>query len=365
MSYRLEMRHNPQDLRYKLVDFNKLLSDKPEEAHFHWGERIFTWACPKDNRLYQKEPIPQAKNYLSLQSLGARILKISRNPDNLSIKERAAGIEIAKKTISLYQHTDSKLPFKDVITRILAAIREGTWLSFLFPIGDQIRFLLETSVISNLASFEEKAFCKEFDVPTNMSIEKHEAFAGRVTLRGQTRILAKTDVLLAKAMGPRQLTNILLQGEDRNDPYIQTLDSNPSFERDPTSFMIDQMIDRGLGMCMANDSTRARIMSRIPNFIKNATSINYLREFAKDFFVYGYCGVLFTDEEKLQVFETSLNNKHFLKQLEKAKKHFEQEEFSEADAALRMAYLIFPCAHKLQEYHLPEGGALGKTFTSP
>ncbi|MDP1608437.1 MAG: hypothetical protein Q8L98_03875 [Chlamydiales bacterium] len=365
MSYRLEMRHNPQDIHYRLIDFNKLLSDKPEEAHFLWGERIFTWACPKENRLYQKNPNPQAKNYLSLKSLATSILKISRKPDALSIKERAAGIEIVQKTISLYQHTDNKLPFKGVITRILAAIREGTWLSFLFPIADQTRFQLETGTISNLASFEEKAFCKEFDLPPNMPIDKHEAFAGRVTLRGQTRILAKTDVLLAKAMGPRQLTNILLQGEDRTDPYIQTLDSNLSFERDPTSFMIDEMIDRGLGMCMTNDSTRARIMSRIPHFIKSATSINYLKEFAKDFFVYGYCGVLFTDEEKLEVFETSLNNERFLKQLEKAKKHFEQEEFSEADAALRVAYLIFPCAHKLQEFHLPEDGPSEKTFTSP
>lgn len=349
MSYRLNTRHNLQDLHHRLIDFNKSLSEKPEEAHFLWGERIVTWIYL--DPLYPKGPGPQVKNYFSLENLASRILKISQNPDGLSLQERAAGIQIVEKTLSLYQHTDDKLPFKSLITRILAAIREWTWLSCLFPVVDQNRLQLGRTAKKNLASFEELDFRKEFHVPADMRLEDHPAFSSRVTVGGQTRIIAKTDIFLEKTLEPRKLINTLLQEEDPNDPYIQALDSSSDFGQNPTKVMILGMIHRGVHMAMEHDSTRARIIGRIPGFIEQATSIEYLRAFADRY----YCSHIVEEiDKKLQVFEKSLVNADFLELLDKAKKHYDEGEFYYADNALRMAYQIFPCADNFEEYRPPE-----------
>ncbi|MDP1608438.1 MAG: hypothetical protein Q8L98_03880 [Chlamydiales bacterium] len=352
MSYRLAARHNLQDLRrHRLIDFNQFLSDKPGEAHFLWGERIVTWSYLDFPCQYSKLPGPQAKNYFSLNTLASEILTISHNPDGLSLRERAAGIQIVEKTLSLYEHTDNKLPFKGLITRILAAIREGSWLSFLLPIVDQTRLQLKITAEGKFASFEELDFRKEFNVPKDMRLEDHPAFSDRI-FGDQIRIIAKTDAILAKVEESKQLINTLLEGEDFQDPYIKDLTSGNAFAQDPTKVMIFGMIHRGVHIAMEHDSTRARIMGRIPGFIEQATSIEYLRELSRQ-----YCLCKVTgrrDWQKFYFFQKSLKHPTFLQQLEKAKTHFEQGEFYYADEALRAAYQIFPCADNFEEYHVPE-----------
>lgn len=140
--------------------------------------------------------------------------------------------------------------------------------------------------------------------------------------------------------------------------YIRQICSSDDFLIDPTVYLINEMIERYVGMCRMDDSARAYVSSRIPGFMDKVTSTTYLRNFAVHYFE--------ADPNRLkimQVFERSIQSIAFHNDLKKAiDLSFPESESGEnfrfdAEEYLRIALTVFHQSRMLKEYRTPEEDA--------
>lgn len=126
------------------------------------------------------------------------------------------------------------------------------------------------------------------------------------------------------------------------------------FVLDPTGHLIRLMIKRGVGSAHQGDNERAFVISQIPGFIDQVSSVDYLRSFAENYF----------DNQPnkakiLKVFEKSLSSTEFQKNLESAVQKFNSTEIGEyfgyAEKSLRIPLTIYRQSENLHEYTFPTG----------
>ncbi|MDP1609261.1 MAG: hypothetical protein Q8L98_08130 [Chlamydiales bacterium] len=338
-------RRNDSELFKDLVYLHALLEQKETKLDFLLGERVVIWINPQREVSHFDE-----REYLSLNDLATHVLRISYDPDRLALTQRAAGIKIVTKALSLYQQADEELPRQNLITRILVAIRERIGLFFLFPAVDYTRLRLKADAEDKLASLKRESFCQLFDPPQEQRLEEHRAFAGTTSGADGTRIIVKREAFLNKAEELQKTVDERLRCADPNDSYVKKIRLSPLFERDPTSFMINEIMNQDVDQCMMNEVTRARIIRDIPNFIDQATSFEYLEEIAKPNFELLALATLpkYSKEDYLRSFRASFDSPTCKKQLQKAQDHAAKGEWLYAVKALRKAYLIFDCAENLE-----------------
>lgn len=126
------------------------------------------------------------------------------------------------------------------------------------------------------------------------------------------------------------------------------------FEKDPTTHLITLMVERGVGRLREDDPYRAFVISKIPNFVDQVGSQEYLRSFA---FTY------FKDhpvkDRVMSYFNQSLEKEIFKKNLKEAIGHLRSamergNGFLDAENQLRVPLTIFKQAEDLQHYKFPD-----------
>lgn len=164
----------------------------------------------------------------------------------------------------------------------------------------------------------------------------------------------------------RQLANAIISsiGNTKCDLYkdVQEICTSEGFLRKPTVRMVALMIHRGVGRSATKDCAFAYIIGRIPGFIDQVGSPDYLRHFAIRRF--NGCD---NKDEILKIFEKSLASEEFQLNLKQAVACFHECEkeasdedlqdfdlpFERAERALRTPLTIFVQAERLKVYTSP------------
>jgi hypothetical protein len=170
-------------------------------------------------------------------------------------------------------------------------------------------------------------------------------------------LLKKATFISKNAPSTLEFSNCQLAGEiiaarGGGDKYVKTICS-ADFLVDPIAHLVHEMIQRELGGARMDDPARAFVIGQIPNFIEKVSSLDYLRSFAERYFE--------NDPNKgeiIQVFERSLSNAEFQRDLKFAVKEFndvqEQDSFCYAENVLRIPLTIYGQSANLKEYSSPK-----------
>lgn len=139
--------------------------------------------------------------------------------------------------------------------------------------------------------------------------------------------------------------------------------SSIEFQLNPSAFLINQLISRGIGRCCTDDFYRPKLLELIPDFVQ-ALSLDNLKAVA----VYRFG----THEEKdkiLEVFKKSIESPLFLEQYQRAMKATQQAltmisesdkpfkksiALGEADDQLRRVLDVYYQAEKQKPYYLED-----------
>ncbi len=180
---------NQETSQMDLVQLNHLLHmqhSKVKASVTFWGKR----AVSIEGGIAPFEQV-------SLEALAKKVLQNSRNrseADNLTPKERVAGIEIAKKLNEFYAITDEKIKNSNFFTKILNWIRE-----FVFFYPYTTRFFVEDGLQANFQGYSPEKFVQVFG-GTKETIEQNSAFSGgSFGGGGITRFCAKEEAIRALA----------------------------------------------------------------------------------------------------------------------------------------------------------------------
>jgi hypothetical protein len=133
--------------------------------------------------------------------------------------------------------------------------------------------------------------------------------------------------------------------------YIKNICSG-DFLVDPTAHVLREMVKRGVGGARMDDGARAFIIGQIPGFIEKVNSPDYLRSFAEHYFENNP-----NKTKIMQIFENSLSNQEFRRDLQSAVQQFnsvQEDVFYYAENSLRIPLTIYHQSAQLKEYSYPE-----------
>lgn len=136
--------------------------------------------------------------------------------------------------------------------------------------------------------------------------------------------------------------------EDKKCKYVKAICSE-DFLIDPITHLMHEMIQRGVGRARMDDGARAFVISQIPGFIEKVGSLNHLRSFAIHYFQNN-----FNRFRIMQVFEKSLLNNGFQRDLKSAIDSFNGGALYFAENSLRKPLTIYYQSAQLEEYAYPE-----------
>ncbi len=118
----------------------------------------------------------------------------------------------------------------------------------------------------------------------------------------------------------RQLAEKIVADRAASDnKYVRQICLSDDFYKDPTAHLINEMIERGVGMCRMDDGARSLVIGKIPGFIEKVKSPDYLRSFALEYFK-NNPGL----DKIMDVFDKSIKGSVFKNQLNRAVSHFER-----------------------------------------
>lgn len=66
--------------------------------------------------------------------------------------------------------------------------------------------------------------------------------------------------------------------------HVQNIVFSEGFQQDPISYLVNEMIDRGVGRCRTDDYARAFVVGKIPNFADRISLPDFLRAIATERF---------------------------------------------------------------------------------
>ena len=154
----------------------------------------------------------------------------------------------------------------------------------------------------------------------------------------------------------RQLAEKIISARGKEDEDIKTICSGDFFV-DPTAHLVREMIERSVGRARVDDDARSFIIGQVPGFIEKVSSPDYLKSFAEQYFE--------NDPNKvkiMQVFEKSLANDEFQRDLKAAVKQFNsvqgESSFYYAENSLRIPLTIYHQSAQLKDYSYPEEAGL-------
>ncbi len=232
--------------------------------------------------------------------------------------------------ISNYQKNDIK-------TNVLAAVKILSYFTVVIPLG--------FAAVYGAASLYGRVTKKEGLSSQDKSVND----------QAKTTLLKKdTPKIVASATeaSNRQLAEEIISARGEEDKYVKSICSGDFFI-DPTAHLVGEMIERGLGRARMDDGARAFVISQIPGFIEKVSSLDYLRSFAELYFENNPNKI-----KILQVFEKSLSNVEFQKDLKSAVEKFNnahgEHSFYYAENSLRIPLTIYYQSAHLKEYSYPE-----------
>ena len=140
------------------------------------------------------------------------------------------------------------------------------------------------------------------------------------------------------------------------DQYVRGICSNDHFIVHPIAHLINEMIERGIGMARHDDTARAKVIEKIPGFGEHVGSAVYLRAFAANKYA-GNPRLV----DIMKIFEISLGSNKFQSDLQNGVKALEDAcssgdwlDFDYAEEELRSALGIFQLSAELKPYSRPE-----------
>ncbi|KAF3361900.1 hypothetical protein PHSC3_001554 [Chlamydiales bacterium STE3] len=247
-------------------------------------------------------------------------------------------LDICKKYFNGFQQV-SDLRKNDNTTNVLAVLKILSYFTVIIPLG----FAAAYGVASLSGRINKKRDLSSQDKSINDK--------AKTTLLKKDSSTPK-DIPSTVEPANRQLAEKIIAARGEGDKYVKDICSG-NFLVDPTAHLVRKMIERGVGMFLMDDGARSFVIGQIPGFIEKVSSPDYLRSFAEHYFENNR-----NKTKIMQIFEKSLSNEEFQRDLKSAVNQFNsvnrEDSFYYADSSLRIPLTIYYQSAQLKGYSYPE-----------